>query len=72
MSETRMLELFKRVLLHGKCTDKLELYEHCIYGKQRRVRFGTTTDNTKDILECIHSDFGESPVFLHLKVLATC
>jgi hypothetical protein len=63
MSETRMLELCKRGLLDGQRIDKLEFCEHCVYGKQTRVKFGTATHNTKDILEYIHSDlWGESRV----------
>jgi 5'-3' exoribonuclease 2 len=63
MSKTGMLELCKRGLHDGQRIDKLEFCEHCVYGKQMRVKFGTATHNTKDILEYIHSDlWGESRV----------
>jgi 5'-3' exoribonuclease 2 len=58
-----LLHHHRAIYSNHQCIDKLEFYEHCVYGKQRRVRFGTTTHNTKDILECIHSDlWGESRV----------
>ncbi|KAE8703105.1 hypothetical protein F3Y22_tig00110474pilonHSYRG00127 [Hibiscus syriacus] len=31
-------------------------YEHCVLGKQKRVKFGTTIHNTKCIVDYIHSD----------------
>ena len=37
--------------------------EHCIYGKQNRVRFACGATRAKGILELIHSDmFGHVPV----------
>ena len=58
-----MMELCKRGLLGGQRIDKLEFCEHCVFGKQTRVKFGTATHNTKDILGYIHSDlWGESRV----------
>jgi hypothetical protein len=50
--------------LHGKgmvegmsnCTLDFDFYEHCIYGKQNRVRFPSGAIREKGILELIHSD----------------
>ena len=37
--------------------------EHCIYGKQNRVRFPSGATRAKEILELIHSDmFGHVPI----------
>ena len=33
-----------------------DFYEHCIYGKQNRVRFASGATREKGILELIHSD----------------
>jgi transposase InsO family protein len=57
--------------LHGKgmvegmsnCTLDFDFYEHCIYGKQNRVRFPSGATREKGILELIHSDvFGPIPI----------
>jgi hypothetical protein len=57
--------------LHGKgmvegmsnCTLNFDFYEHCIYGKQNRVRFPSGATRAKGILELIHIDvFGPVPV----------
>ena len=45
------------------CTLKFDLCEHCIYGKQIRVRFASGAIRAKGILELIHSDvFGHVPI----------
>ncbi|KAG8475395.1 hypothetical protein CXB51_031889 [Gossypium anomalum] len=56
MSENGMAELSKRGLLNGKEICKLKFCEHCIFGKQNRVRFTGGIHNTKGMLEYIHSD----------------
>jgi hypothetical protein len=57
--------------LHGKgmvegmsnCTLDFDFCEHCIYGKQNRVRFPSGATRAKGILELIHSDvFGPVPI----------
>ena len=48
--------LAKQGLLKGIKTCKLDFCEHCVLGKQRRVRFGTAIHNTKGILDYVHSD----------------
>ncbi|KAG8489524.1 hypothetical protein CXB51_017540 [Gossypium anomalum] len=63
MSENGMTELSKRGLLDGQGICKLKFCEHCIFGKQKRVRFTRGIHNTKGTLEHIHSDlWGPSKV----------
>ena len=38
------------------CTLDFDFCEHCIYGKQNRVRFAFGATRAKGILELIHSD----------------
>ncbi|KAG8488981.1 hypothetical protein CXB51_017075 [Gossypium anomalum] len=47
MSENGMAELSKRGLLNGQGNYKLKFCEHCIFGKQKRVRFTRGIHNTK-------------------------
>ncbi|KAG8474407.1 hypothetical protein CXB51_033681 [Gossypium anomalum] len=56
MSENGMVELSKRGLLDGQGICKLNFYEHCAFGKQKRVRLTKGIHNTKGTLEYIHSD----------------
>ncbi|KAG8474425.1 hypothetical protein CXB51_033824 [Gossypium anomalum] len=56
MSENGMVELSKRGLLDRQEICKLNFCEHCVFGKQKRVRFTRGIHNTKGILEYIHSD----------------
>ncbi|GJS54945.1 retrovirus-related pol polyprotein from transposon TNT 1-94 [Tanacetum coccineum] len=56
MSEKGMMELSKRGLLCGQNTRKLEFCKHHVFGKQHRVKFGTTVHRTKGTLDYIHSD----------------
>ncbi|KAK8287694.1 hypothetical protein V6Z11_D07G074700 [Gossypium hirsutum] len=51
-----MIELSKRELLDGQGICKLKFCEHCVFGKQKRVRFTRGIHNTKGTLEYIHSD----------------
>ena len=40
-----------------------DFYEHCLYGKQNRVKFPSGSTREKQILELIHNDvFGPVPV----------
>ena len=57
MSQQGMDELSRRGLLCGQCTSKLDFCEHCVFGKQTRVRFSSGIHSTKGILDYIHSDF---------------
>ena len=54
--EKSLQTLAKQGLLKGTKTCKLEFCEHCVLGKQRRVKFGTGIHNTKGILDYVHSD----------------
>ncbi|KAG8478984.1 hypothetical protein CXB51_028893 [Gossypium anomalum] len=56
MSENDMVELSKRGPLDGQGICKLNFCEHCVFGKQKRVRFTRGIHNTKETLEYIHSD----------------
>jgi hypothetical protein len=56
MSERGLEELSKRGLLGGAKIGKLEFYEHCVFGKQCRVKFTIATNRTKGTLDYIHSD----------------
>ncbi|KAG8480910.1 hypothetical protein CXB51_025469 [Gossypium anomalum] len=56
MSENGMTELSKRGLFDGQGICKLNFCEHCVFGKQKRVRFTRGIHNTKGRLEYIHSD----------------
>jgi hypothetical protein len=47
----------------SNCTLDFDFCEHCIYGKQNRVRFPSGATRSKGILELIHSDvFGPIPI----------
>ncbi|KAG8478970.1 hypothetical protein CXB51_028852 [Gossypium anomalum] len=56
MSENGMVELSKRGLLDGQGICKLNFCEHCVFRKQKRVRFTRGIHNTKETLEYIHSN----------------
>ncbi|KAG8494159.1 hypothetical protein CXB51_011863 [Gossypium anomalum] len=56
MSENNMAELSKRGLIDGQGICKLNFCEHCVFGKQKRVRFTRGIHNMKGTLEYIHSD----------------
>ena len=63
MSEKGMTILSKRGLLGGEGTRKLDFYDHCVFGKQKRVSLLITRHVTKSILNYIHSDlWGPSKV----------
>ena len=66
MSVRGMTVLSKRDLLCGQHTGSLEFYEHCVYGKQHRVKFSTAVHSTKSTIDYIHSDvWGLSQVPSH-------
>lgn len=63
MSEWEMIVLSQRGLLEGHRIEKLDFYDHCNMGSQRRVKFNTTVHRTLEIVGCVHSDlWGPSPV----------
>jgi transposase InsO family protein len=56
MSEQTLHELCKRGLLDEHSINKLKFYEHCVFGKHKRVSFNTSTHKSKGILDYVHSD----------------
>jgi hypothetical protein len=55
-SEKALQGLAKQGLLDGATTCKFGFCEHCILGKQTRVKFGTMIHNTKETLDYVHTD----------------
>ncbi|BBH01937.1 hypothetical protein Prudu_012349, partial [Prunus dulcis] len=54
--EKALQGLVKQGLLKGAKACKLEFCEHCVLGKQTRVKFGTAIHHTKGILDYVHTD----------------
>ncbi|KAM1003335.1 hypothetical protein ACFX2C_003672 [Malus domestica] len=54
--EKALQGLVKQCLLKGAKACKLEFCEHCVLGKQTRVKFGTAIHHTKGILDYVHTD----------------
>ncbi|XP_019057165.1 PREDICTED: uncharacterized protein LOC109116374, partial [Tarenaya hassleriana] len=54
--EKALQNLVKQGVLKGARLCKLEFCEHCVLGKQSKVKFGTAIHNTEGILDYIHSD----------------
>ena len=48
--------LIKQGILKRAKSGKIDFCEHCIVGKQTRVKFGTAIHQTEGILEYVHSD----------------
>ena len=55
MSERGLTILSKRDFLDGQKTEKLDFCEHCVFGKQCRVKFSIDVRRTKCTLDYIHS-----------------
>ncbi|KAG8492732.1 hypothetical protein CXB51_010465 [Gossypium anomalum] len=55
-SEKSLQILANQGLLKGAKAYKLKFCEHCVLGKQKRVKFGIAIHKTKGILEYVHSD----------------
>ena len=51
-----MTKLSRRGLLNGQSISKRKLCEHCVFGKQKRVKFTKGIHNTKGTLDYIHYD----------------
>ena len=56
VGEKALQGLVKQGLLKGAKTGKLEFCEHCVLGKQTRIKFGTAIHRTKGILAYVHTD----------------
>ena len=54
--EKSLQSLIKQGLLKGAKSCKLGFCEHCVYGKQTRVKFQSAIHNTKGILDYVHTD----------------
>ena len=54
--EKALQGLVKQGLLKGAKTCKIDFCEHCVLGKQTKVKFGTAVHQTKGILDYVHSD----------------
>ncbi|CAL8995464.1 unnamed protein product, partial [Prunus brigantina] len=54
--EKALQGLVKQGLLKGAKACKLEFREHCVLGKQTRVKFGIAIHHTKGILDYVHTD----------------
>lgn len=53
MSERGLTELSKHGLLSGEKSEKLNFCEHCVFGKQHKIKFNTTVHCTKGTLDYI-------------------
>lgn len=56
VGEKGLQNLVNRGLLKGAKSGKLDFCEHCVLGKQTRVRFGTAIHRTKGTLDYVHTD----------------
>ena len=56
MSEKGMTILGKKGYLGNSSTGRLDFYDHCIFGKQKKVSFSKATHRTQGTLDYIHSD----------------
>ena len=56
MSENCMVEFSRRGLLDGPKTSKLQFCEHCVFGKQKQVRFFSGIHKSKGSLDYLHLD----------------
>ena len=48
--------LVRQGVLKGAQTGKIDFCEHCVLGKQTRVKFGTAIHQTEGILDYVHTD----------------
>ena len=56
MSEKGMMILQKQRLLGNQKLDELKFCEHCVFGKQHRIKFPKAIHTTKGTLDYIHAD----------------
>lgn len=58
ISEKGLHAMHSKVMVRGlpNCSYEVDLYEHCVYGKQNHVSFQSGAIGDKGILELIHSD----------------
>ena len=72
MCENDMAELSRRGLLEGQKTSKLQFYEHCVFGKHKRVRFSSGIYKSKGLLDYYIQTFGDLQNYLLWEVLLIC
>jgi hypothetical protein len=60
MSERGMTILSKQGLLCDQKTGSLDFCEHCVFGKQCRVKFSTSIHRTSGTMDYNHSDLWDS------------
>lgn len=56
ISENSMAKLSRRGLLDGHKISRMKFCKHCVFGKQKRVKFTTRIHNMKGTLKYIYSD----------------
>ena len=56
VGEKALQTLVNQGVLKGATTGKIDFCEHCIFGKQKDVKFGTAIHQTKNILDYVHTD----------------
>nr|KYP62383.1 Retrovirus-related Pol polyprotein from transposon TNT 1-94 [Cajanus cajan] len=56
MSERGMMTLQKQKLLGNQKLNELKFCEHCVFGKQHRIKFPKVVHTTKGTLDYIHAD----------------
>ena len=54
--EKALHTLVNKGVLKGATTGKIDFCEHCVFGKQKNVKFGTSIHQTKSILDYVHTD----------------
>ena len=63
MSDQGHMELSKKGLIPALKKEGNDLCEPCIYGKQHRVKFASSSKRSEGVLELVHSDvWGLAPV----------
>ena len=68
VGEKALQGLAKQGLLDGATIDKFGFCEHCILGKQTRVKFGTAIHNMKGLWIMFTRMFGDLQRFHHWEV----
>ncbi|GJZ57254.1 retrovirus-related pol polyprotein from transposon TNT 1-94 [Tanacetum coccineum] len=63
MSEQGMKILVERNLIHGLTKVSLPFYEYCVISKQHRLKFKTSNSRSVYVLELVHSDVWQAPVY---------
>jgi hypothetical protein len=58
IGEKRIRAMQRKGMVEGfpECGLEVDFFEHCIYGKQSRVRFPSREKRENGILELVHSD----------------